>query len=86
LRATDPWNGRTLEWAPRPAPVYNFAIIPASRIEMRSGNEETYNLQPKNLKTYQDIEMPKIPPWHIHFRIRVSYGLVLSGTFGGLLL
>jgi cytochrome o ubiquinol oxidase subunit 1 len=29
INASDPWNGRTLEWStPSPAPEYNFAVIP----------------------------------------------------------
>ncbi len=56
----DPWNGRTFEWATSsPPPVYNFAVIP--KVESRDAFWEmkkltTYNLQ---LRTYQDIVMPK---------------------------
>jgi cytochrome o ubiquinol oxidase subunit 1 len=60
--SSDPWNGRTLEWATKsPVQPYNFAHIPfVSQIDdywykkQQSGNKKC----PTNLQ-YTDIHMPK---------------------------
>ena len=58
----DPWNGRTLEWSiPSPAPVYNFAIIPAvSSRDQFWENKKIMKLGSKTIhKNYENIELPK---------------------------
>jgi len=53
----DPWNGRTLEWyAPSPAPVYNFAVVPEV-----TGRDAFWEMKQKDLPkpVYHDIHMPK---------------------------
>lgn len=57
---SDPWNGRTLEWAtPSPAPFYNFAVTPVvtdrdAFWEMKQ-NKTQHHEKPK----YIDIHLPK---------------------------
>lgn len=58
---SDPWNGRTLEWATHsPPPVYNFAIIPQvhGRDAFWMAKEAGTTKDPE----YEDIEMPKNTP------------------------
>lgn len=54
----DPWGGRTLEWSiPSPAPIYNFATMPA--VNERDAYIEMQETK-KHLKLkYEDIELPK---------------------------
>jgi len=72
---SDPWNGRTLEWAiPSPPPIYNFAIVPTvDQLDplwaMKRGQLNLFN-QP-----YEDIHLPKNTP------IGLMIGF-LSMTFG----
>lgn len=52
---TDPWNGRTLEWATisSPPPFYNFAVIPTV-----TSHEEFWEMKkrgPQPKKQYEDI-------------------------------
>ncbi len=55
----DPWDGRSLEWSvPSPAPVYNFARIPAVT-ERDAFWEQKQAAQPQNTQSYEDIELPR---------------------------
>jgi cytochrome o ubiquinol oxidase subunit 1 len=59
---SDPWNGRTLEWATHsPPPVYNFAIIPhvAGRDAFWMQKEALAKGHVAPTPIYEDIEMPK---------------------------
>jgi cytochrome o ubiquinol oxidase subunit 1 len=54
----DPWDGRTLEWATHsPAPVYNFAVIPAAagRDPFWKSKQKGHTQKPE----YTDIHLPK---------------------------
>jgi len=58
----DPWNGRTLEWSTSsPAPVYNFAVIPAV-----TDRDEFYRVKQLKLpllkRKFTAIEMPNNSP------------------------
>ncbi len=65
-RTGDPWDGRSLEWAPSsPPPVFNFAHYPDVR------GEDAYWAQKQHAKEqqledrqreYQDIDMPRNSP------------------------
>ncbi|HWZ65438.1 MAG TPA: cbb3-type cytochrome c oxidase subunit I [Patescibacteria group bacterium] len=60
--ASDPWNGRTLEWSiSYPLPVYNFAVIP--KVEGRDPFwvAKQTKVQPAK-PAYEDIELPKNTP------------------------
>ncbi len=70
---SDPWNGRTLEWATHsPPPVYNFALVPhvhsrdAWWYEKELTKKEGGSAKPP---VYEDIEMPK----------NTSVGLIIAG-------
>lgn len=85
----DPWNGRTLEWStPSPAPVYNFATLPAV-----TERDEFWAMKQRGNDApivYEDIEMPKNSPigfyiaiavftlgfafvWHIWWMVIISF-------------
>ena len=64
--ASDPWNGRTLEWATAsPPPDFNFAVLPNVEHEeaywgmkLRALDEQTLSDEPE----YKAIEMPRNSP------------------------
>ncbi|MDB5175975.1 MAG: cyoB [Candidatus Saccharibacteria bacterium] len=56
---SDPWDGRTLEWAtPTPIPVYNFAIIPTVTERDAFWESKRSPVAPAKVR-YEDIWMPK---------------------------
>lgn len=55
---TDPWNGRTLEWATRtPIPFYNFAVLP--KVHERDAFWEMKKINTKNNTEITAITLPK---------------------------
>lgn len=55
---SDPWNGRTLEWAtPTPIPEYNFAVIPT--VTSRDAYWEMKKQKDQPKPVYEDIWVPK---------------------------
>src|SRR3954465_6756107 len=65
-RTGDPWDGRSLEWAPSsPPPVFNFAILPDVHGEEAywaiKSRAKQQDLE-KNEPHYEDIEMPRNSP------------------------
>lgn len=55
--SSDPWDGRTLEWATSsPPPFYNFAVIP--KVDSRDAFWELKK-EKKSSSEFEDIEMPK---------------------------
>jgi cytochrome o ubiquinol oxidase subunit 1 len=58
---SDPWGGRTLEWATSSPPKeYNFAVIPA--VSARDAFWEAKQRGLETPKRYEDIEIPKNTP------------------------
>lgn len=56
----DPWDGRTLEWATiSPAPIYNFAVVPAVDDRDQFWRMKQAGLPPPSEKQYIDIHVPK---------------------------
>jgi len=69
-RMSDPWSGRTLEWATSsPPPVYNFAIIPEVRGRDAFWEAKKRGIEKSEKTRYEDIEMPK----------NTAMGIYLSG-------
>jgi cytochrome o ubiquinol oxidase subunit 1 len=73
----DPWKGRTLEWATSsPAPVYNFAHLPAV-----TGRDAFWTMKHAKKSTepllYQSIDVAKNTPLAM-----VIAGLAFGGGFG----
>lgn len=60
--ASDPWNGRTLEWSiPSPPPIYNFAVIPTvDQLDPLWAIKRGHAPAPE--MTYEDIHLPKNTP------------------------
>ena len=64
--ASDPWNGRTLEWATAsPPPDFNFAVLPRVEHEEAYWGMKLRALDDQNLRDepdYKPIEMPRNSP------------------------
>lgn len=79
--ASDPWNGRTLEWATwSPPPLYNFAFIP--KVNDRDPfwvMKDATNVEKPRPRAYTDIHMPKNSPWGLYianFVFLLGFGLI----------
>ncbi len=74
---SDPWNGRTLEWAtPSPPPFYNFTVIP--HVSTRDAFWEMKSRGVPEL-VYEDIRTPKNTAVGIYisaFAFLVGFGFV----------
>jgi cytochrome o ubiquinol oxidase subunit 1 len=58
IASSDPWNGRTLEWATSsPPPFYNFALIP--KVTSRDAFWEMKKEKKHEKAEFEEIEMPK---------------------------
>jgi cytochrome o ubiquinol oxidase subunit 1 len=59
---SDPWDGRTLEWATSsPPPVYNFAVVPKANQRDAFWESKQRGEKPQSGKI-EDIELPKNSP------------------------
>jgi cytochrome o ubiquinol oxidase subunit 1 len=59
---SDPWDGRTLEWATSsPPPVYNFAVVPKANQRDAFWEAKQRGEKPQSGKI-EDIELPKNSP------------------------